>query len=377
MIRDVMPAEDVLRKANAVGEYYGFVPFSTLAFQNRGARTTAQEAPTLPVLDTTGESVATFLKQFRDAGLATAARPLFVWHSNLTPGRPAPKTAIVQFHAIGTDRPIADAVVIRAMRALMHDLTREEPVMRINTMGDKETRARYARELGTFFKKRSGVLPEDCLALSRKDVFEAAELALEKRYVEELPSPTDFLSDQSRKRFEELLEYLESTDTPYELAPNLLSRGAVWSETCFSLSAPSRGAVWGSRYADLARAFFKTHTPAAGAVLKIETAGNKVTPIKGRGRMRFAFVHIGEEAKRESIKLAEELRRARLPLWQVIGLESLTEQMLVVEKMNPPYLLIMGRKEALEQSAVLRNRTTQEEIVIPLRLLAERLKSVV
>src|SRR6185436_7506683 len=137
----------------------------------------------------------------------------------------------------------------------------------------------------------------------------------------------------------------------------------VWSETIFSIGE-GKPLVWGSRYGELARAYFKASMPAAGAVLKIDTEGAKVPTIKNPGRMRFAFVHIGEEAKRESIKLAEELRHARLPLWQMIGLESLTEQMLHVEKINPPYLLIMGRKEALEHSATLRNRATQEEISI-------------
>jgi histidyl-tRNA synthetase len=92
--------------------------------------------------------------------------------------------------------------------------------------------------------------------------------------------------------------------------------------------------------------------------------------------LRFAFVHIGEEAKRESMKLADELRHAKLPVWQVIGMESLTEQMRQVEKMNPPYLLIMGRKEALERSVVLRNRATQEDMSIPIGELTRKLERV-
>jgi hypothetical protein len=82
-----------------------------------------------------------------------AREPLFLWHSNLASGRQAPKRAIVQFHAIGADRAIADAVMIRALSALTRDLFKEEPQV-AQSMGDKETRARFARELGNFFKKR-------------------------------------------------------------------------------------------------------------------------------------------------------------------------------------------------------------------------------
>ena len=93
-------------------------------------------------------------------------------------------------------------------------------------------------------------------------------------------------------------------------------------------------------------------------------------------RLRFSFVHIGDEAKRLSIRLAEEFRKERVPLTQTIGIESLTEQLYLAEKQNSPYLLIMGRKEALENTAILRNRATQEETILPLAGIIGRLKAV-
>lgn len=379
MQREAFSPEDVLRKAHAVGQYYGFTPFSVLAASTRGLGPKGVYPENLPVdtFDPAALAVTSFLKQCRDAGVGPSGlAPLFLWHTNIAAGRTAPRQSIVQFHAIGADRPIADAVVIRALRALVQDLYKEEPTIRLNSLGDKETRARFARELGNFFKKRAGILPEDCTACARRDVFEAADLVIARACASDLPAPTDHLSDASRKRFEELLEYLEMTETPYELAPCLLSRGNVWSESCFEIKVGDRVVAWGSRYNELARLFFKNTLPASGAVLKIETENAKVPPLKKKARMRFVFVHIGEEAKRASIKLAEEFKRAHVPLHQTIGAESIAEQMHHVEKINPPYLLIMGRKEALEGLAVLRNRETQEDILLPIVGLADRLKNV-
>lgn len=374
-LHEALSAEEILKKAHAVGQYYGFAPFSALAATKRGeAKTASDELPDFSG-DPTAQTVATFLKQCREAGLvANTRQPLFLWHTNIASGRAAPKRASVQFHAIGADRAIADAVVIRALSALAHDLYKQTPVVRLNTMGDKETRARFARELGNYFKKRATSLPEDCITCAKKDVFEAAELTMKRAESHDLPSPTDHLSDASRKRFEDLLEYLETTNTPYELAPNLLSRGPLWSETCFEVSIAGAPVAWGSRYGDLARLIYKGVLPATGAVLDVPSMGPKVAPLPQQ-RLRFSFVHIGDEAKRLSIQLAEEFKKARVPLMQHIGVESLTEQMYLVEKRNAPYLLIMGRKEALEQSAILRNRATQEETVLPLLGLAERLKA--
>ncbi|MSU74792.1 hypothetical protein EXS57_03385 [Candidatus Kaiserbacteria bacterium] len=379
-MRDVIPGDELLSKARAVGQYYGFVPLVTLTAKKRGevrAKPGMPETLSSLSLDPVAETIASFMKQCQNTQCAPNARqPLFVWHTNITPGRPAQKKATIQFHALGTDRALADALIIRALIALVRDLFHEEPVIRINSMGDKETRARYSRELGNFFKKRAGVLPEECVTCARRDTFEAAELAILRECAEDLPAPTEHLSDASRKRFEDLLEYLEMTETPYELARNLISRGNIWNDTCFEVLVGGRRVAWGSRYNDLARHFFPSAPfSATGAVLQIGSEG-MVAPAQTKSpQLRFSFVHIGDEAKRLSIKLADEFRKARVPLAQDIGVESLTEQISLAERRASPYLLIMGRKEALEGSAILRNQKTHEQTVLPLLGLAERLKS--
>jgi histidyl-tRNA synthetase len=380
MTRDVVPAEEILSKAHAVGQYYGFTPLSTLAAKTRGnlkKNVGYPESLANLSLDPTAITVANFLKQCRHLEPTPSARqPLFVWHTNIAPGRPAQKKVTVQLHALGSDRAIADAVVIRALVALVRDLFHEEPVVRINSMGDKETRARYARELGNFFKKRASNFSEECISRAKCDAFDAAEFAIANECTDDLPAPTEHLSDASRKRFEDLLEYLEMTETPYELAKSLISRGNAWNDTCFELTVAGKRVAWGSRYNELTKHFFPSSSMSAtGAVLTLASEGSvvkKPTP----PRLRFSFVHIGDEAKRASIHLAEDFRKARVPLTQYIGIESLTEQLGLAERANSPYLLIMGRKEALEGSAILRNRATQVEQTLPLSNLIERLKAV-
>ncbi|MCX6786997.1 MAG: His/Gly/Thr/Pro-type tRNA ligase C-terminal domain-containing protein [Candidatus Kaiserbacteria bacterium] len=389
MMREIIPVEELFTKSHAIGQYYGFTPLAILTAKKRGtARQPVEVSAKGGKLNETdvfanlapdpiADTVMHFLKQCQNIGRTpTPQQPLFIWHTNMAPGRPAQKKVTLQFHALGTDRAIADAVVIRALLALSHDLFREESVVRINSMGDKETRARYARELGVFFKKRASILPEECMVCAKRDVFEAAEFAIAHGCADDLPAPTEHLSDASRKRFEDLLEYLEMTDTPYELARHLINRGTAWGDICFEFMAGGQRVAWGSRYSDLTRHFFPgAPFSATGAVLQIASEGaivKKTVP----ARLRFSFVHIGDEAKRLSIRLAEDFKRARISLTQDIGVESLTEQLHLAERRNSPYLLIMGRKEALENSAILRNRKTQEETILPLVGLIERFKTV-
>ena len=384
MTRETIPADEVLTKAHAVGQYYGFTPLSILTAEARHTASVAGEvrAPaakaneTPATLDPVAETVASFLRQCHHGGILPLRQPLFIWHTNIAPGRAAQKKAVVQFHAFGSDHALADVVVIRALVALVRDLYHEEPVVRVNSMGDRETRARYARELANFFKKRGGSLPEECVLRARHNVFEAAELVLLSDCADELPAPSEHLSDASRKRFEDLLEYLEMTETPYEFARTLLSRASAWNDTCFELICGDRRVAWGSRYHELTRQMLGPTMSATGAVFHVATNGSVVKKVAA-AKARFSFVHIGDEAKRISLRLAEDFRKARLPLIQNIGIQSLTEQFTLAERRNSPYLLIMGRKEALENTAILRNRATQEEYILPLEGIIEHLRAIV
>ncbi len=378
MSTSALRPDDILKRAAAVGSYYGFSSLADRAAAKKSSsREPFPESLVLESLDPQAREVAGFLKHVRDAGLAPSiAQPLFLWHTNAAAGRPTPKQIIIQFHALGVERSIADAVLMRAVRALMQDLSKSELTLRINSMGDKETRGRFARELTSFFRKHGSTLPEPCVTCAKRDVFEAAEM-LATSDADSLPSPTDHLSEASRKHFEAVIEYLESTETPYELAPELLSRGLSWSETCFEINGDDKMHAWGSRYGDFAKQFFKGSVPSVGAVIRITTdVRETVPPMKTAHQPRFVFVHIGDEAKRESMKMADMLRKARIPLQQSIGIESLTEQMRLVDTVNPPYLLIMGRKEALERNVILRHRANYTETFIPLDSLVDHLKGV-
>jgi histidyl-tRNA synthetase len=371
--------EDILKRVSAIGTYYGFTPLSTLSLKKGISKSPYPDSVAFDTLDTNTKDIVNILKHVRDIGITpSSAQPLFVWHTNAAQGRPAPKQLVIQFHAMGTDRSIADAVLLRAVHALMQDLHKDDLFLRINSMGDKETVTRFVRELVNFFRKNPHLFPREKSLGTRKDVLTCA-LELLKKNEHHLPSPTDNLSEQSRKHFEAVIEYLELTDTPYLLAPEIQSHDAHWTETCFEIETNSKKcSAWGSRYGELSKPFFKSVVPSIGAIIRIDSDTREIIlPKKAPLAPRFMFVHIGDEAKRESMKLADSLRKARIPLSQSIGIESLTEQMRFVETLNPPYILIMGRKEALERSVILRNRNTYTEVSIQLDNLVEHLKTVV
>ncbi len=379
MNNNPFPPEEVLRRIHAIGNYYGFLPFTALALiarDNRPPRKPYPRTVNIENLDPMAQTVAAFLKRVRDAGLNPSLRnPLFVWHTNVTPGRQSPKQITVQFHILGVPHAIAETVLVRAARSLIKDLFKEEPELRLNSVGDRETRARFARELAHYFRRYGDILPSDCVARAKDSIFEAAESLIAREWTDDLPSPIDHLSEASRKHFENVLEFLEDTETPYTLAPELITRGDVWSETCFEIKVKGERVAWGSRHSELAAPFFDTTLPSVTMIVRFAAHARRVPSVRAQSKPHVIFIHIGDEAKKTSIKLTEELRRARLPIAQMIGVESLLEQMHLAEKMNPSYFLIMGRKEAIEGTVILRERATHTETLVPLELLIENLRT--
>lgn len=378
--RDVLSIDpkDVFRRASAIGSAYGFTYAPTLFEERRRERVRADypEGCTPDAFDKTGAVFAQFLKQVKEHGLTPTPRnPFFLWHSNITPGRPTPKQIAIHFHILGIDRPLADTVLIHALRALVEEVTKKDPRVIVNSIGDKETGARYSRELGAFFKKRGHLFPSDCVSCATRDPLDGLFL-LQKRgeNTEGIPAPVDFLSEASRVHFEALLEHLEATNTEYELSPHLLNRGNGLSETYFEIRDQDGSTiVSGGRYGELARKFFK-NAHALGGVVRFASKTINTCEAPKKHVAKVAFVQLGTEAKRESLRLTEELRKARIPLAQALGIESLTEQMQVAERSQARYLLIMGHKEALDRSIVVRNRETLREESVPLTELSVRLK---
>jgi histidyl-tRNA synthetase len=49
------------------------------------------------------------------------------------------------------------------------------------------------------------------------------------------PNTLEYLSDQSRKHFREIIEYLDMSETPYEIDPHMLGHHECYSDALFSL----------------------------------------------------------------------------------------------------------------------------------------------
>ncbi len=87
-----------------------------------------------------------------------------------------------------------------------------------------------------------------------------------------------------------------------------------------------------------------------------------------------SFVQLGLEAKLLSLSVIESLRQVKIPLCLSLAKDRLGAQVSVVEKSRIPYYIIMGKKEAIEKTAIVRNIDTHAQDVVPLEDLPKYMK---
>src|SRR5258708_4393154 len=97
--------DDIIKRAHAIGNYYGFASLTSLASAKKGvgagSRAPYPDNFLVDALDPAARDVAGLLKQIRDIGITPSTlQPLFVWHTNAAAGRPAPKSILIQFHIL-------------------------------------------------------------------------------------------------------------------------------------------------------------------------------------------------------------------------------------------------------------------------------------
>ncbi len=286
------------------------------------------------------------------------------------------------------DKSIAEALLIQTTRALADDLGYVNNRVRINSLGDKESTTRYTREITNFLRKRLDDIPDQARELMKDHPLYALNYLIEKDHdlAFRSPNPLEFLSDQSRKHFREIVEFLDMADIHYEIDPKLMGNHECYNDALFAIDMLDEESVTipntpltirGGRYTEFVNRSTKQNIPAAGAVVtlkgkKIPTRVPKASPITPRAYM----VHLGFGPKIKSLVLLDHLRRAGVAVEQNLASDSLSAQLRTAEHRGAKHVIIMGQKEFVENTVILRDMVARNQENIPIEQLAKKLAKV-
>ncbi len=296
-----------------------------------------------------------------------------------------------QFHQVnlevfGEQNPVVDAQLIQIFYNILSELRFKNLVIEINSIGDNQCRPYYKKLLTNYLKSRENSLCSDCRRRIKQNPLRVLDCKEEKcqPIKAQAPQIVDHLCDNCKSHFKEVLEFLDELDLPYRLNPYLVRGLDYYTKTVFEISEDTEegqrlgSLVGGGRYDVLAKLLGGKETPACGAALGVERAVESLrgrikkestSQLQGKG---IFLAQLGGLAKRKSLKLFEGLRRAKIPVAESFGRDSLKTQLRMADKAEAPYSLIIGQKEALENTVIIRDMKTGKQEVVKLeRVVAE------
>lgn len=380
---------DFLKQAIRTAEHFGFR--SGTAWREREECKTCTTTLGQPAkaedrrLDGVGGLLAGGLNSYLTGRLHAVPDPVFYYSIEQMP-RTGEVSLVLQ--VFGVNKSIAEAILIQTIRSLLTDIGFPHHLVRINSIGDRESQNRYTRELTTYLRKRIDEMPPLARELFKEHATMALAHLLEKEndLAYRSPSPLEYLSDSSRRHFREIVEFLDMSDTPYEIDPKLIGHYNCYHDALFSIDlqdeAQSRLAdqpllVRGGRYGNFFERYIKSGVPAVGAVV---TLRNKRPPARlPRGHMTKAnihLVHLGFAPKVRSLLLLDQLRQAGITAEQNLASDSLSAQLRRAEETGAHYTIIIGQKEYVERTVILRDMIGKNQEVVPLDALVPRLRRV-
>jgi len=401
-------------KAQEVAVYYGFKPLETPMLEHtevftsgigEGTDIVDKEMYTLKTkggdsLSLKPEHTAPLMRAYIEKGMQNIPQPVLFYqygpvfrHDNPQRGR---YRQFYQFDvdSLGSDKSIIDAMLIKVCMSILEEAGAENLSVDINSIGDKECRGGYIKELVSYYRKHiNNLAPIDRERLKTNPlrILDSKEEKT-KEINENAPDAISFLCSSCKKHFKEVLEYLEEMNIRYTINKNLVRGLSYYTRTVFEIIEQGKGEdqiedsapltlAGGGRYDYLARQIgSKKDVPAVGFSIGVDRIiaspwYKKLAP-RILKKPKIYFIQLGSEAKLKSLNIIEILRKAHIPIAQSLSKDSLGSQLAIAEKLNVPYALIFGVKEALDDSVIVRDMSNRSQETVKLSKLLEYLKEI-
>lgn len=254
--------------------------------------------------------------------------------------------------------------------------------VRINALGDKDSRARFARELSSYVRRQAHNLPEEWRERAAEDplAFLASQDEACRAVAETGPRAMNFLSEKSRAHFREMLEHLEHLGMPYEL-DDMLVGDEREPRVAFAIDTSDATVITsvGGRFDDHVRRISgKKDATSVHASLYFRKKG--LVPqhfaLEGSsGKARIYFIQLGLRAKLQSLKVSDILREARIPVLQSFDSSKLSPQLQAAQQAGVSHLIIMGQREALDGTVIVRAADNSAQTTLGLTQLPKYLRT--
>lgn len=289
------------------------------------------------------------------------------------------------FEIIGSEYPEADAEVIQTVYDIYTQLGINDLVVRINSIGSRDSRKQYLKVLKFALKPYIKDFCPTCQERMDKNILRLFDCKVEnchKILDKHAPSIIDHLDTEDAQHFEEVKSLLDAAYVPYEVDNKLVRGLDYYTRTTFEITSSLLGAqdaiCGGGRYDHLIEDLGGAPTPAVGVASGIERLLMILNEDRAIPEKEINLIYIavlGNNARQVAFNIATTLRSRGLRVELDFLRRSLRAQMRDAGKKQARWVAIIGEDEIQKDKILLKNMATGEQIEIQLSQAADQIEA--
>ncbi len=392
--------QSVIRRAEEIAGRYGFQPMTPPVFEFTEvfSRTLGETSDVVTkemytFEDRGGDSItlrpeftAGVARAFMSNGLAQHA-PVKVFASGPVFRHERPqKGRLRQFHQIdvevlGVPGPAADIEVIAVGAHILEELgLLANTTLRINSLGDPESRASYRENLLTYLEPHKERLSRDSRERLYKNplrIFDSKDGG-DQAIMADAPLLNEHLNDHSAGLFADVLAGLDALGISYQVNHRLVRGLDYYSHTAFEFVTGKLGAqgavLAGGRYDGLMEQMGGKATPGVGWAAGVERLSMMIAEA-GEAETSpgpIALIPMGGAAGEKALTLASTLRKAGYRIEQGYS-GNMKKRLQRANKINAAAAILLGDDELAKGVATVRDMASGKQAEVALDNLMDHL----
>ena len=279
--------------------------------------------------------------------------------------------------SIGVNNALNDVETIVLAYTILQSLGLENVKVKINSLGDDESRNNYRTALREYFSKHIENMCSDCKSRYEINPLRILDCKVpeDKEIVKGAPTIGKYLSQASKERFNKVLEALDALDIPYEVDESLVRGLDYYSETVFefhyvSAKGNDYGAIGaGGHYDKLVKELGGPDAHGVGFSFGIERIvsvlkDDELLPEGMENEVDFYVMPMGEGARTLAMMAANSIRMLGYSADYCFDDVKLPNMFKRAEKKHAKFGIILGENEIKNKEVVIKDLQSKEQFTV-------------
>jgi len=290
------------------------------------------------------------------------------------------------FESIGSPDPATDARLISMSYNIFKEMgLSQKIIIKINTIGCAKCRPNIIEVLTNYYSRNEELLCDDCkrrLQTNPLRLLDCKEKSCQ-RLLSEAPQIIDNVCGACKDHFKNVLEFLDEQEVPYDLDAHLVRGLDYYTRTTFEFiraddESRQNSLGGGGRYDDLIELYGGQSTPAVGVSFGmeriIELLKREKIKIADEARVKVFVVQLGEAGKKQAVSVMDQLQKEKIPSQAALSKSTIKSQLKMADKLGARFAIIIGQKEAMDKTAIIRDMKEGIQEVVDQEILIVKLK---